>query len=286
MCVREQIRVLKKRLMTVRSVREKKDFFHFSEIFSELYRQRGRYEILLFFEMKNLLYVLSIVAIWTVLLYFFLEIYFQHPSISVVKPIDPSLRSKTKSSSSVGAVAAVLPIVNLSVSQHTPFKPLMEFYQEKSKNFKHLDEIKGSSSRPLKSMDTRSGLNPHKSRLAAKDYRTAVPNGIPWKSFVEMAPDPLIKGKAFPSPFSSLSSSTGEKPKNEFVTCSKDIEDKLKGSLSKDDYQWCEWALSEEGGKVKVSFFFSTSLPLSLLPATKIGRKVLWKLRAEGSWEI
>jgi hypothetical protein len=217
--------------------------------------------------MKNLLYVLSIVAIWTILLYFFMEIYFQHPTLphDGGKPINPVLRSQRASSA-----VDTLPSVNLSISSYSPFKPLMEFYQENSKNSQHFDEIKGVS-RPfppqlVKSINNPQILSLSKARLTAKDYQTADPNGIPWKSFVEMSPDPLIKGNPFPSPFSSFLNSSAEEKKNEkeFVVCSKEIEDKLKGSLSEEDYQWCEWALSDKGGKVKVRSSLALS-PSSLL---------------------
>lgn len=59
-----------------------------------------------------------------------------------------------------------------------------------------------------------------------------------WMDFVHFPHDPLEKMVA---------------PKAESTrTCSKEVVDRLDSRLSPDQLQWCQWALSDSGGKVKV----------------------------------
>jgi len=69
---------------------------------------------------------------------------------------------------------------------------------------------------------------------------------VSWKDFVYMPNHELTKSNPW-----TIS-------KDQFHICSKEVEDKLKAKLEGKDLQWCEWALSPSGGKVKVGSSYGT----------------------------
>jgi hypothetical protein len=76
--------------------------------------------------------------------------------------------------------------------------------------------------------------------LTPSDYKAANPQGIPWEEFSNLKPKPLTTRTKFPADPTTL-------------RCSKEVEDKINQKLSEEDFAWCKWALSDTGGRVKVS---------------------------------
>jgi hypothetical protein len=108
----------------------------------------------------------------------------------------------------------------------------------------------------------------------APDY--AIEGGMSWKDFVTL---PHYSGQpdhSFPS-----------KSLNTLLTCSKEVEGRLDARLSEEKFKWCQWALSNNGGQVKVlKIHFVLNRYILLSVHNYIGRNLLWKAERQGAGTI
>lgn len=71
-------------------------------------------------------------------------------------------------------------------------------------------------------------------------FKTASDSGVSWSDFLEQPSEPLTGSNAFPTNIKGL------------LTCPAEMVNRLAQRLPEKDLKWCQWALSDTGGRVKV----------------------------------